>query len=100
MGALPGPGSGRRGAGSVLETPQLRHTMDVPRFRRLLLGLVVGASFGLVVGALVASWVLGRAAGSADLGPGIAISLVGVAAGSVGGAVIGWRAGGSPPSGE
>ena len=68
--------------------------------RRLLLGVVVGASFGLVIGALVASWVLGRAAGSTELVRGIGISLAAVGVGAVAGGVLAWRStrgGGDPP---
>lgn len=65
--------------------------MNLQRFRRTLLGVVVGASFGVVIGALIASWVLGVRAGSTDLAPGIVIALVVTASGALGGGVIAWR---------
>ena len=65
--------------------------MDLGRIRRLLLGIVVGASFGVVIGALVASWILGRAAGADDIGRGVAIALAAALAFGVTGGVVGWR---------
>ncbi len=58
---------------------------DFARIRRILLGFVVGASFGLLIGAIAASWVLGRAAGDAEIDKGTLISIgAAVALGFVG----------------
>lgn len=68
---------------------------------RVLLGLVVGASFGVVIGALIASWVYG-----VDAIEGEAVNASYLAAavtifGAVAGALIGFRVGsGSSPASE
>ena len=49
--------------------------MGSPRLRSILLGFAVGASFGLLVGAIVATWVLGKAAGGDDINQATLISI-------------------------
>ena len=62
---------------------------------RVVLGLVVGASFGISVGALVASWVFGvEAIGSEVVGASYLAAAITVF-GAVVGAVIGYRVGSS-----
>jgi len=73
------------------------------RIRRILLGFAAGASFGLLLGAIVATWILGRAAGGDDIDQATLIS-IGVAAllGVVGGYVADRNADGgrAPGRGE
>lgn len=64
---------------------------DFARIRRILLGFVVGASFGLLIGAIIASWVLGRAAGDAEIEKGTLISIGAAVALGVVGAIVAAR---------
>lgn len=71
---------------------------DFARIRRILLGFVVGASFGLLIGAIVASWVLGRAAGDAEIGRGTLISIGVAVALGIAGAWVAARADSDAPT--
>ena len=62
---------------------------------RVLLGLVVGASFGIAVGALVASWVFGVAAIEGEAVNASYLAAAITIFGALMGAVIAYRAGSS-----
>ena len=78
-----------------MQMPATR-TQWVGRIGRILLGFVVGASFGIAIGALVASWVYGveaiedRAVEASYLAAGITIAAAMV------GAFFGYRSGATP----
>jgi len=60
---------------------------------RVLLGLVVGASFGVAIGALVASWVFGVAAIESEAVSASYLAAAITISGALVGAVIGYRTG-------
>jgi hypothetical protein len=65
---------------------------------RVLLGLVVGASFGIAIGALVASWVFGVAAIEGEAVNASYLAAAITIFGALVGAVIGYRVGSSCPN--
>jgi hypothetical protein len=71
--------------------------MDAARIRRLLLGFAAGASTGLLVGAIVASWILGAAAGDAEIDRATLIAVTVAVVCGAGGAVVAARSGGDAP---
>lgn len=74
-------------------TPSHRRSWGVAG--RVLLGLVVGASFGIAVGALVASWVYGVEAIEGEAVNASYLAAAITIFGAVVGAVIGYRSGSS-----
>ena len=74
-------------------TPSARRLWGVAG--RMLLGFVVGASFGIAIGALVASWVFGVAAIEGEAVNASYLAAAITIFGALVGAVIGYRAGSS-----
>ena len=74
-------------------TPTARRLWS--RAGRVLLGLIVGASFGIAVGALVASWVFGVEAIEDEAVNASYLAAAITVFGALVGAVIGYRAGSS-----
>ena len=74
-------------------TPSARRLWSVAG--RMLLGFVVGASFGIAIGALVASWVFGVEAIGDDAVSASYLAAAITIFGALVGAAIGYRAGSS-----
>lgn len=66
---------------------------------RTILGLVVGASFGIAVGALIASWVYGVSAIEEDAAAASYLAAAVTLGASIVGAVFGYRSARRPPEG-